>query len=272
MTEVSVISVQGRETLTRQTLEALAVRGGMAKRGMRGRFYWSGTTAPPTVHESWDVITCPIDRPHTISLMRLFRGVTPGADLLFFEDDIIPCRNAVVAACNFEVPESAGLVSFFDYRSEWSRPGTFIAPINRDLWGSQAIKIPWRVLVNLIPMLEEKIAMDAANKASPAKSAWDTWMGHAVEELGYRIGHYSPTLFQHGGAKFSIANIGTRHPYARNFPGEDWDALTECPDPVPSGPFTKYPLESCPFHRVIHPGGVVCRYWPIGRNERKDAA
>lgn len=269
MTEVAVISVQGREYLTGQTLGALMGRGGLGATGMRARLFWSGTREAPA-YPGWEVVTSGIERPASLSVLRIFEACDPKNDLLFFEDDVIPCVNAVPVAASVGFPGDAGLISFFDYRCEWPSPGLFIAPKRgRHLWGSQALKIPARVVQALIPMLRKKIGEDrVAGLMTPKQANWDTWMGQAVEELGLGIYHYSPTLFQHGGAKCSVANEGVHHPYAKNFPGENWDATQVCPDPVPEGIFTEY-FKPCIFHGVTHPRGVVCRYWPIKHEEQR---
>jgi hypothetical protein len=265
--EVAVISVQGREYLTGECIKALSGRGGLNDMDCRRRVYWSGTYEPPKF-PGWEVVSCPIDRPASLSLLRVLEGTQPGHDLLFFEDDVIPCRNAVVAASRVIAPITAGLISFYDYRCEWKSPGLFVAPKKRVFWGSQAVKFSASVIERLIPLLIDRCKSDLkAGRITAKQVGWDTWIGKAVEgDLGLDVLHYSPTLFQHGGAKWSIANQGSKHPYAENFPGEEWDALSDCPDPVPSGPFTEY-FRECRYHRVKHPGGVVCRYWPIKHRE-----
>jgi hypothetical protein len=267
-TEVAMISLEGREFLASQTARTLAGRGGIVKAGLKATVYWSGVGEAPSFY-GWTVKRFPIERPASLSLLRVLEGTTPGNDLLFFEDDLLPCRNAVIAAATIQRPPMAGLVSFFDYRGEWKSPGFFIAPKKRDLWGSQAVLIPAHVVQTLIPALKEKIEKDRAKGNFSARgAAWDTWLGHAVEDFGFRVVHHSPSLFQHVGAKSSIANVGASHPYAKNFPGEDWDALLPCPDPVPSGKFTEY-LPACQFHKVTHLNGRVCRYWPITAREER---
>lgn len=265
-TEVAVISVEGREDLTNATLESLRDRGGLLAGGLKGTVYWSGKGDAP-VFDGWRVKKFPIERPASLSLKRVFEGTTPGNELLFLEDDVVPCRNALIAACALEMPPKAGIVSFYDYRCEWPRPGMFPAPKGRWLAGSQAVKFSVECLKDMGVLIDKKVEFDTLNgKLLPWQAGWDTWMGFAVEHLGLDVWHYSPSLFQHGGATWSIANEGAGHPYALNFPGEEWDALTKCPDPVPTGDWTKI-YRKCPFHARVHKNGVICRYWPIDHME-----
>jgi hypothetical protein len=267
MIEVAVISLQGREPLTVETVSSIEARGGC--NGFRRRLYWSGKDVQGPEFQGWETISCPIDKPASLSVLRIFESVERGNHLLFLEDDVIPCTNAVAAVNNIEIPADAGLINLFDYRGEWPRPGMFIAPIKRDMWGSQAVLIPSHVVEALIIPLRMKIAHDRIQvKMSAQAAAWDTWMGKAVEMLGFRVYHHSPSLFQHGGARWSISNPGARHPFAKNFPGVDHDALGPCPDPIVTGTWNIVP-RTCPFHRVQHEGDVICNVWPIHRGKRK---
>lgn len=261
-TEVAVISVEGREDLTNATLVNLRDRGGLLAGGLKGTVYWSGKGDAP-LFEGWRVKKFPIERPASLSLQRVFEGTEPGNDLLFLEDDVVPCRNALIAACNFEMRRNMGLISFYDYRCEWPTPGVFAAPKGRWLAGSQAVKFSAEFLSMVMPLIEKKVEFDTLNgKLLPWQAGWDTWMGFAVEHAGMDVYHYAPSLFQHGGATWSIANEGAGHPYALNFPGEDWDALSPCPNPIPTGSWTRV-YQKCKFHGRTHPNGIVCRYWPI---------
>lgn len=269
-TQVAVISVAGREPLTEITVEALATRGGLIESGLEGRVYWFGIREPAEFR-GWKVSTSIQLAPVSLELLQVFKGVPAGSDLLFLEDDVIPCRNAIIAAANVPFPDGAGLISFYDYRNEWKSPGIFKAD-RRTLMGSQAVKFPARIMPELTARLAQKAREDsAAGRMKAWQVGWDTWMGKAMEAMGLDVWHYAPSLFQHGGAKWSVANMGSSHKYAANFPGQDWDALTECPDPIPSGWFQEIYRE-CRFHKVVHPGGVVCRYWPIAHRQKENRA
>lgn len=260
-TEVAVISVAGREPLTEQTVNALATRGGLIESGLCGRVYWFGDVSGLRF-DGWKVSLSAQIKPVSFELLRVFEGCAPGNDLLFLEDDVIPCRNAIIAAANVPFPNGAGLISFYDYRNELSHPGMFKAE-RRTLMGSQAVKFPAFAMPELTRRLREKAESDREAKRVKAwQVGWDTWMGLAMEAMGLDVWHYAPSLFQHGGAKWSVANEGSRHFYAKNFPGQDWDALTECPDPIPSGHFDEF-FKECRFHKTVHPGGAICKYWPI---------
>jgi hypothetical protein len=147
-----------------------------------------------------------------------------------------------------EVPDDVGLVSFYDFRNEWPRPGLWRNPTDRDFHGSQAVLIPARV----VPGLQGLAAVNTT------ESAWDVWLGHALRELGLAITHYAPSLVQHVGMA-SMYAPGTTRPMADNFPGEDFDALGPCPDPIPRAPVPPRVRDVfCELHKMFHPAHSTC--------------
>ncbi len=59
---------------------------------------------------------------------------------------------------------------------------------------------------------------------------------------------------------YSMYAPGVFRPMADNFPGEAFDALGPCPDPIPAGPPVKVKGVRCELHQEWHPGGVTCGY------------
>lgn len=178
---------------------------------------------------------------------RVLDSFAPGVPAIFLEDDVAPCRNAVRRMLELEDPADAGVVSFHDLRNEWPRPGLFQAPEDRDLWGAQALKFPARVVAQL---------QELAARGTELRH-WDIWIGRAVRELGLRVYHYSPSLVQHVGMSSMFAPTCER-PQAANYPGDDFDALGPCADPIVQGP-TVVPIpRRCGMHGLVHLGGQVC--------------
>lgn len=257
---ITMMSLTGRETLTQQTIQLLNNRGGA--RGFDCRLFYF---APDGRHQVLEVpanwtVQREVWSGQLPDFWWLVQTIPTDRDWLFLEDDLHPCTNAVIAMERMEVPEDIGLLSFFDMRNQFDRVGIWRDPVNQYLWGSQAIKIPARV----IPILQQ-YSRDEVTRAK-FLGGWDTWIGMAVEHAGYRLGHYAPSLVQHVGMT-SLAYASTPHshrPTTRNYPGEDYDALTPCRDPIMPGPWsggTWRPEDDgrwCNLHMRIHPGGNKC--------------
>jgi hypothetical protein len=168
----------------------------------------------------------------------------------FFEDDVWPCRNALHRMRELAryADTTVGLISVFDLRNEWPQPGLHAAPAGRDLWGAQALIIPAHAIAGL-----QMLALRGTHWR-----CWDTWLGHAVEELGLGVYHYAPSLVQHRGV-WSIGAPGNKKAQAANFPGEDFDALGPCPFPIVMGPSPAPRGIPCNLHGgAIHDDGNLC--------------
>jgi len=179
-------------------------------------------------------------------------SLEPGVPWLFYEDDLASTKNACLRQAELlehDLPADNGVTSCFDYRNEWPSPGIHHAPVDHDLWGAQALMFPGHVVTKL----QERLRTPPATV-----EGWDTWIGRTVKELGLRVLHYSPSLFQHVGIK-SVFAPGEKRPTALNYPGDDFDALGPCPDPVELGDcaFVPRPVR-CALHREVHYDGFVC--------------
>ncbi len=257
---ITMISLTGREPYTKQSINLVNNRGG-------GRGYPCTLiyfTPPNTVPISLDLPQNWILQPETFvgplpDFWTILASVPADRDWVFLEDDIHPCLNAMLAVKRIEVPSDVGMLSFVDMQNEWPRPGIW-RNISRWFYGSQALKIP----ASVIPHLQQ-FGRERRTFGLELNGGWDTWIGFAVEALGLKVAHYSPSLFQHVG-QISIANLADsgRRTIAFNFPGEDFDALGECPDPVVPGPWTSstFRVEDdhrwCSIHRRFHLNGNRC--------------
>lgn len=155
--------------------------------------------------------------------------------LLLFEDDVLPCKNAVVRMLLQDIPGDVGLVSFFDmavWRGRERHDGLHrieLSPDRNKLWsywiaGHQACLIPRRTIKFYVDNFDERLV-------NPKAQASDMLMSEML--LGSRVPRYAlhiPCLVEHVGANYSrvydsevpAANIRT----ATCFPGYDFDALS----------------------------------------------
>jgi hypothetical protein len=271
---ITMVSLHGREALTEETIRTLNERGGMSGYTL-SLFYFShvekiqrALALPPNVefhHWAW------------LGMMpdfwKILAWIPEGADWLFLEDDISPCVNAVRRMIDVEIPDDIGMLSFFDLRNEWNRPGIWRnkqwedegKTKRRHFYGSQAVKMPARTITMLKQFGAEK---------RPFSANWDTWLGLAIDELGLRQAHYSPSLVQHVGMVSVAYPDGGAHgqdidnrPLTGHFPGEDFDALGPSPDPVVGGGWSQEVWLTrqnlCPLRRKPHPGGMLCPLCPL---------
>lgn len=260
LAQVSVISVAGREELTADTCRGV-MDTGVRELGIVPRLFHTAPRgrAAPDMPPGFEIERGEMgNRIDSQALAKRFRTGTPSqawfdfmrvvkwwdgrSDVLFLEDDLAFCKNAVRKMIELEVPEDVGVVSFFDYRNQWPRPGLWRDPPDQELHGSQAFKFPAR----MVPRLQGLAAAETRNVC------WDVWVGQAVSKLGLSVAHYAPSLVQHVGMA-SVYAPGVERPMADNFPGEDFDALGPCPDPIPKP--TRAPVikdHFCELHQMYH--------------------
>ena len=165
--------------------------------------------------------------------LRAFLGVFEIAQerdvdrLLFFEDDIVVCKNAVSKMLLIKVPEDCAFVSFFDmkelpYGAAAGMPKvSTMGTDGRGYWGSQAILWPRRTLDYMLAHKDE--ILEGQNKHSS-----DCLFGHQLLHSPWpRYAIHVPNLVEHTG---DISAIWSWTPKinrkATNFPGEGFDALS----------------------------------------------
>lgn len=265
---ITMVSLTGREELTEEVIADLNERGGMSGFNL-DLFYF----APAGKHKVLNLPDNVVPHLETYGGMipdffKIVRFLDESRDWIFLEDDVKPCRNAIVKMVQTEVPDEIGLLSFFDLRHEFKSPGIWYDPETEPmpaqpgvmrkhhLYGAQALKIPARV----VSRFKAYALADARFSAN-----WDTWMGLAVEDAGFKVAHYAPSLVQHLGAvSVAYPNTADGRPTAANFPGENFDALGPCEDPIPSGKWTSSKWDHtanplwCYLHRRMHVEGNRC--------------
>lgn len=141
--------------------------------------------------------------------------------ILFFEDDVEPCKNAVRSALGLEIPRDLGMVTFFD--PDKVAPGS---PYK--IWRMPA----WAFSCNQFIMLPRRTAR-WVSMIDPTKGPWlpycgDNFLGRAVGRSPWpTVGVHIPCLVEHVGevsAVWADASMSGRR--ATNYPGRDFDALS----------------------------------------------
>ena len=156
-----------------------------------------------------------------------------GADVLFFEDDLLLCRRAVTRMIQFAVPAQVSLLSFFDMKEVTAgspfelhvRPA--LGADGRGFWGNQCFRLPADVLLWLAHQDWSSTIHWNARMAS------DIVLGELLNRNADRphVAYHIPCLVEHVGsvsACFPTRPLG-RSLQATNFPGADFDALSLWP-------------------------------------------
>lgn len=216
---IVVQAVPGREDYTRATCWALDSIGGASTVDPRPLLYWTAPD-PPTfdLPPGWALVHSKREREgHRKDLWRIMGTVPEGEDLIVFEDDVIPCRNAVAYMARWQ---SSLFTTFFNMR----QPGEGPHPVHPvfGFWGTQAFKAPAR-------LVRQFLSAGDTDTTAPSfqNDGGDSWIGKLLRRWGEPI-YYHRSLVQHVGQR-SVhrphAKLkGLRAP-ARDFDPE-LDALT----------------------------------------------
>jgi len=157
-------------------------------------------------------------------------------DVLFFEDDIVPCRNGVAGLGLIPVPDHCGYLVAFDHRNVIRSPAPRLMLIAADdpggpqrgwgFWGNQALKIPRRTIAHLVNRPTNRTYKSTVKTRLYGS---DVWLGDnaASQHAPWKVyGLIAPSLFQHIGG---VSAVGThwhlKGRTAENFRA-DFDALT----------------------------------------------
>ncbi len=153
-----------------------------------------------------------------------------GLDVLFFEDDLLLCKNAVARMAAQQVPPQASLVTFFDMKevAAGASFGMYFRPPtgadHQGLWGCQCLRIP----ADVVQWLAEKDWRGTV--FGGLKMGSDVILGELLLRHPGRgqIAVHIPCLVEHVGESSAcfpgIGLPGWRR--ATNFPGQDFDAST----------------------------------------------
>lgn len=158
------------------------------------------------------------------------KAVQAGVDrLIFCEDDITPCKNAVALMLKIGIPAEAAFIDFHDMEALADAPASGLHRVSfaRGYGGNQCMVFPRHTVEWLLKQdgaygamyfREDgvSVAADAVLARFLLSSPWPTYVAHL------------PRVVRHDGVT-SVAHPGLRLIDARatrNFVGEDFDALS----------------------------------------------
>lgn len=147
--------------------------------------------------------------------------------LLFFEDDILLCKNAVRRMATVEIPDTAAFMTFHDVKEHepGTKPGIYLSDDahgkeGTGFWGSQALAIPRRTLEYLVtcdPFSVWKSSLprhgDRVLEHFVSKSKWPRFAVH----MPCLVRHVGEVSVAHPGKSLSVRTT-------TNWPGLDYDA------------------------------------------------
>lgn len=146
--------------------------------------------------------------------------------LLYFEDDVVVCKNAIPRMLAVGVPENLAFVSFFDMKemSYAAPPGMYeMSPMGNDgrgFWGMQSVLLPRRT-IEFILRNEDRI------RRFGNKQSGETLFGYELLKDGQKYGVHVPNLVEHVGDVSAIwswtPSVNRR---STSFPGESFDAAS----------------------------------------------
>lgn len=221
-----------------ETIMQIDKEGG---KGLVRRLYVDGTESfveslklklRPFGGDSWEIVRLGEKLGSTEAMRRLLVHSTKiGRDLLFFEDDLMLCRNAVTRMIAQRVPEDIGIVTFFDMKEvpPGAGPGLYRTPAEgkqgTGFWGAQCLKFPFETLRHLADRNWDEESRGGSKMAS------DILMGRILTKHPQRknLAVHIPNLVEHVGhasACFPGLSLTPRWRRATNFLGRDFDALS----------------------------------------------
>lgn len=172
------------------------------------------------------------------SMLAVLHAAAGSERLIYLEDDIVLCKNAISFVARYEMPLDVAFVSFCDIKNAAPRPGLTVCPgYDYDApmgqgghWGNQMLLIPGRSL----RFLRDAVALP---DWGDARIASDIMLGIslATGPAPWRTyGIYSPSLAQHVGERSLVNPNAVARGFGRDtltFPGTAFDAMTLAMDP-----------------------------------------
>ena len=256
MVQVAVLTAARREKVAEKTLWEIHNRGRAWVFPQKVVLYSAPLDRkPPVTPLGWRVVHQYGPRGGGADFRALVRLLDPTMDALVFEDDVQPCRNALLAMYGAKVPDDCAFLSFYDIGGRYTKRsyhGIVRADPADGWWGNQALRLPWWVI------------RDFNNGRYEAcfSNAQDTWLGNIARDRRLSIGVSAPSLVQHVGED-SLCNPGAGLTGIRGpspmFPGQDFDALTGRPlEWKPDHADSRERITWCEFHGTHHENATTC--------------
>lgn len=259
--QIAVLTTTRRRAVAEITLRELDVRGGGDQFSRKG--IYCGTMGPaygqPATRDGWSLHTWPGPLGQVNDFRQLLSRLDPSSPVVFLEDDIQPCRNALIRIAQTPVPSDCAFLAFYDSGVAGvgafftgPDPGVYKRPSLGVFYGTQAVRIEAHVIRDLLTF--------PCNQGHAPGS--DFWLAHYAAGRGLKLAVHSPSLVQHVGLDSECASgsrlAGVRQPTMR-FPGEDWDAMGPLIRCDWAGPATERPeITWCAFHGIHHPDPLGC--------------
>lgn len=179
---------------------------------------------PPEVPAGWSVTLAPKPEWEWRTHNRypfwecLEAAVRIDDDLIFFEDDVTLCKNAVRFAEQLAVPDDLALISLFaPFGDESMVRGIHVSPA-RDFTFCQGMKIPLRTCRTLVDR--------RADMVSSRLGGSDNCVALIGDSLGWKIGTLRPGIVQHVGDVSLVSERLRMDRVSRTWPGKEFDAMT----------------------------------------------
>jgi hypothetical protein len=238
---LTVLTTPARPEYLLGTLASIHAAGGHRFVGNRVVFVDGDVNAAPAVPGGWVKLTAgggPRGSRRAMWKILNMAAVARAPYLLYFEDDVRLCVNAIAAMSAAVVPRGIAFLTFLNQHEGVSaRTGIHCRraddpTVGHGYWGSQALKIPLR---SLRPF--ERRHTEPKNQWAYAA---DEWLGQQLATAGSAEHHYGivqPSLVRHIGARTTIPSQQGQtldgHRSGLGYPGDDFDATANLPANLP---------------------------------------
>jgi len=235
---IAVLTCQRPGFYVGETIRQIVKEGGAR---LPRRIYLDGTMdfsdaltrrLRPYGGDEWEVVRLGEGLGSSEAMRRLVvHSAQEGRTLLFFEDDLLLCKNAVSRMIAQHVPDDVGVVTFFDMKEVKpdSMPGLYRRPADgtdgRGFWGAQCLKFAPETLT----WLAQHDWM--AESRGDSRMASDILMGRVIVKhpRRNRLAVHVPCLVEHVGqtsACFPGLSLLPHWRRATNFMGNSFDAMS----------------------------------------------
>ncbi len=142
-------------------------------------------------------------------------AVEADEDLVFFEDDVLLCKNGAAYIESYKIPNGLAFVSFFSPELRASDCIATGLPIKNFAF-LQGCKFPLETCKKLVEMKSAMVSSQLGGS--------DNCVGKVGNELGWKYGIHCPSIVQHVGRESVVSGVDTNRvsPTFRN----DLDAMT----------------------------------------------